>query len=194
MLNTPKFKSSFNLSHIEPHTHIYGPGTRFTIWLQGCSLGCKGCWNTQMWPHRENSLVHREKLYQQILNTPEISGVTFLGGEPLEQADNTLWLIKRIKEKTDLTSVVYTGFEQRELELKGYWTTLYENSDLIISGRYQQALRNTYLRLRGSTNQRLIYPLGSRLMKESDEGNEVEIIIDELGSMTTLGYPEINET
>ncbi|KPH64279.1 hypothetical protein AMS58_03255 [Pseudoalteromonas porphyrae] len=143
-----------------------------------------------MWPHRENTFVHREKLYQQILSTPEISGVTFLGGEPLEQADNTLWLIKRIKEKTDLTSVVYTGFEQSELEAKGYWPTLYENSDLIISGRYQQSLRNTYLRLRGSTNQKLIYPLDSRLMKESDGGNEIEIVIDSLGSITTLGYPD----
>ena len=31
-----------------------------------------------------------------------------------------------------MTNVVYTGFEQRELELKGYWSTLYKNSDLII--------------------------------------------------------------
>jgi anaerobic ribonucleoside-triphosphate reductase activating protein len=182
----------FNLAHIETHTHIYGPGTRFAIWLQGCSLGCKGCWNTQMWPHKEKTFVHREKLYQQILGTPEINGVTFLGGEPLEQADNTLWLINMIKDNTNLTNVVYTGFEQRELELKGYWSTLYKNSDLIISGRYQQSLRNTYLRLRGSTNQKLIYPQGSRLKEESDGGNEMEIIIDELGSMTTLGYPEIN--
>lgn len=180
----------FNLAHIEPHTHIYGPGTRFAIWLQGCTLGCKGCWNTQMWPHRENTLVHREKLYQQILGTSEISGITFLGGEPLEQADNTLWLIKMLKEKTSLTSVVYTGFEQHELEAKGYWSSLYENSDLIISGRYQQHLRNTFLKLRGSENQTLIYPINSSLKEQLDEGNEIEIIINELGSTTTLGYPE----
>ncbi|MBB1354243.1 MULTISPECIES: 4Fe-4S single cluster domain-containing protein [unclassified Pseudoalteromonas] len=190
MTNIDEGNSFFNLAHIEAHTHIYGPGSRFTIWLQGCSLGCKGCWNTQMWPHRERTLVHREKLYQQILDTPEISGITFLGGEPLEQADNTLWLIKMIKDNTSLTNVVYTGFEQRELELKGYWSALCENSDLIISGRYQHSLRNPYLRLRGSTNQKLVYPHGSRLMEESDGGNEIEIVIDSLGSITTLGYPD----
>jgi len=107
MTNIGEGNSFFNLAHIEEHTHIYGPGSRFTIWLQGCSLGCKD-----------------------------------------------------------------------------------ENSDLIISGRYQQSLRNTYLRLRGSTNQKLIYPHGSRLIEESDEGNEIEIVIDSLGSITTLGYPD----
>jgi len=191
MPNETKLNTSFNMAHIESHTHIYGPGTRFAIWLQGCTLGCKGCWNTHMWPHKDKTLLDREELYQKIVNTPEINGVTLLGGEPLEQAGNTLWLIKMLKEKTSLTIVVYTGFKQSELEAKGYWSALYENSDLIISGRYQQSLRNTYLRLRGSTNQKLIYPDASSLTNENDDVNEIEIVINELGAITTLGYPDV---
>ncbi|MGE3780657.1 MAG: 4Fe-4S cluster-binding domain-containing protein [Pirellulaceae bacterium] len=26
---------------------VNGPGVRAVIWVQGCSLGCPGCWNAQ---------------------------------------------------------------------------------------------------------------------------------------------------
>ena len=38
------------LGHIVEHTEIYGPGIRAAIWVKGCTLACKGCWNTQYWP------------------------------------------------------------------------------------------------------------------------------------------------
>ena len=111
-------------------------------------------------------------------------------------------IARALKKKKLSKSVCIFSRKQRtiniakKLKLGNFYTTnlkeSVKNSDLIISGRYQQSLRNTYLRLRGSTNQKLIYPQGSRLNEESDGGNEMEIIIDELGSMTTLGYPEIN--
>ena len=30
-------------------SEIYGPGIRAVFWTQGCTLACKGCWNTQYW-------------------------------------------------------------------------------------------------------------------------------------------------
>lgn len=180
----------FNIAHIESTTHIYGPGKHFTIWLQGCTLACQGCWNKEMWPTRPHTLRHRAKLLQQILATPDISGVTLLGGEPMQQANNTLWLLTQLRSKTNLNIMLYTGYEVAELEAMGHWQFIEQTADIVVAGRYEQAKRNTNLKWRGSNNQQLIYPEQSRLTETPIEANEVEIIIYEHGGMTVLGYPE----
>jgi len=75
----------FNIAHIEPSSFIYGPGERFVIWVQGCTLGCQGCWNRTMLSKRPKQLIAREALLQKILDLDSIQGVTLLGGEPLQQ-------------------------------------------------------------------------------------------------------------
>ena len=192
LADSMKFQASdeFNVSHIEPATHIYGPGTRFTLWVQGCSLGCKGCWNEEMWPKRPRTLIHRVELLQQILRAPNIDGITILGGEPLQQAENTLWLLAEIRKHSNLSIMTYTGYEPHELKQMGYWKPLLKFADIIVAGRYQEDKRNTYLRWRGSDNQQVIYPENSRLAQYPDESNDLEIIISEHGAITALGYPE----
>lgn len=182
----------FNIAHIEPTTHIYGSGKNFTIWLQGCTLACQGCWNKEMWPTRPHTLRHRAELLQQILATPDITGVTLLGGEPMQQSHNTLWLLAQLRSKTNLNTMLYTGYEAGELEAMGHWQFIEQTADIVVAGRYEQEKRNTDLRWRGSTNQQLIYPVNSRLVPETEEANQVEIIISEHGGMTVLGYPDLN--
>jgi len=58
----------FNIAHIEPSSFIYGPGERVVIWVQGCTLGCRGCWNRTMLSKRPKQLIAREELLQQILD------------------------------------------------------------------------------------------------------------------------------
>ena len=41
-----------NIGHRLARSEIYGPGVRSVLWLQGCTLACKGCWNTQFWSPR----------------------------------------------------------------------------------------------------------------------------------------------
>jgi anaerobic ribonucleoside-triphosphate reductase activating protein len=183
------YGTQFNISHIEPVTHIYGPGSRFAVWMQGCSLACKGCWNQQMWSFKENKLYEREALLQQILNASDIEGITLLGGEPLEQADNTLWLLIQIKKQSDLTIVLYTGLTKTELISAQLWDTLEANVDLLITGRYQEQDRNIHNQWYGSDNQQLIYPEKSQIKQASQPVNEVEIIIEPSGEIRTLGYP-----
>jgi len=188
------FGTQFNIAHIEPCTHIYGPGKRFTIWLQGCSLACKGCWNQEMWSTKAKQLLEREQLLEQITNTSGIDGITLLGGEPMQQAENTLWLIKTLREQTELTIMVYTGYEPSKLHQQGLWDKLNDNADLIIAGRYDRSLRDTYQQWRGSSNQQLIYTVNSRLTQQAIQQNEMEIIISEHGGITVLGYPDINQS
>jgi anaerobic ribonucleoside-triphosphate reductase activating protein len=187
-----KFKTQFNLAHLEPTTHIYGPGRRFGIWLQGCSLACNGCWNKQMWSFKANQLIERELLLENILLQSGIEGITILGGEPLEQADNIIWLIKAIKKRSLLTVMLYTGFTKIEIKDKKLWTFIHENVDLLISGRYEEQNRNINNQWYGSDNQELIYPRKSRITQISQSLNEVEIIIEASGEIRTLGYPDVN--
>ncbi|MCJ8314621.1 MAG: 4Fe-4S cluster-binding domain-containing protein [Saccharospirillaceae bacterium] len=183
------YGTQFNISHIEPATHIYGPGRRFGIWLQGCSLACNGCWNKEMWSFKAIELLEREELLKQILAETNINGITILGGEPLQQAENTLWLIQKIKQSTSLTIMLYTGYTKPELQLQKNWDMLETNVDLLVTGRYEEELRNPNNQWFGSENQELIYPTKSRIKQRSKPLNEVEIIIEQTGEVRVLGYP-----
>jgi len=183
------FNTCFNLANIEPSSHIYGPGDRFVIWLQGCTLACKGCWNTAMWPHKENELIERQKLFNQIMDTPGIVGVTFLGGEPLQQAENLLWLMKKLSEE-GLDIMLYTGYELAEIESCSNKQGIFDFVDILISGRYRHSLRNTNLLWRGSENQKVNFLTAKYNETTVSEYNQVEIHIGEFGELSILGYPE----
>ena len=187
------YGTAFNIAKIVSHSHIYGPGTRFVVWFQGCRLACKGCWNQEMWSFRPNILLEREQLLIKILNTQDIEGVTFLGGEPMHQYDNLRWLLEKIKQKTQLDAFVYSGYEENEIAGDERYDWLFSLADILVLGRYVEASRNTYLQWRGSENQEVI------LFDQRTEGwrggkskniNEVELIIDEQGGLDILGYPD----
>lgn len=180
----------FNIAHIEPECHIYGPGKRLVVWLQGCSLACEGCWNQDMWSFRERNLLHRQALLEMILASPVIEGITLLGGEPLQQAANTLWLLRQLRESSTLTVILYSGFTLAEVHAMGMLNSIDQMVDLFISGRYQKAQRTTFHQWIGSTNQEFYYPESSRITARSARVNEVEIIISEHGDVRMLGYPK----
>lgn len=179
----------FNIAHLEPCSHIFGPGQRFVIWVQGCSLACKGCWNQQMWSPRPNQLIHREKLLEQILSAPHITGITLLGGEPLQQFDNSSWLLQQVKQQ-GLDTMVYTGYTVEELQASPEKQAIFQYSDILITGRYQAEKRDLNLQWRGSSNQRILFPTSIYDATMIKDANQVELVIDEQGAITFLGYPE----
>ncbi len=182
----------FNLAHIEPLSHIYGPGKRFVVWFQGCALACEGCWNRDMWSFKSNNLVHKEKLLEDILNAPGIRGVTFLGGEPLHQAGNLWWLIERIRTCSSLTVFLFTGYEEEELHLQGNLSRIHQFCDIAAIGRYRLEQRNVEQQWVGSDNQGVIFPENSRECIKPSPTNEVEIIIEADESVRVLGFPDSN--
>lgn len=183
------FGTCFNLANIESPSQIYGPGDRFVIWLQGCTLACKGCWNTAMWAHKENELIERQTLFNQIMNTTDIVGVTFLGGEPLQQTDNLLWLMEQLSEE-GLDIMLYTGYELAEIQACSDKQYIFDFVDILISGRYQHDLRNTNLLWRGSENQKINFLTPKYNEISTSECNQVEIQIGEFGELSVFGYPE----
>ncbi len=143
-----------------------------------------------MWSEKPQTLLHREVLLENILTTDGIRGVTLLGGEPLEQQTNVVWLLDKIREKSDLTIFLFTGYEAHEIEVLGVYDDLQKLCDMIAIGRYRQSYRNVEQQWIGSSNQSVIYPNGSRETDQPKKMNQVEIIIDDNASLSITGFPD----
>ncbi len=179
-----------NIAHIEESVSIYGPGDRFVIWTQGCSIRCKGCWNTDMWSFEEKNEVSKERILELIReHQGAVEGVTFIGGEPLNQFNELLWLTKKIQE-LEMSTVVFTGFELEEIKSCNH-KLLLEYLDIIIAGRYQQDQRTINHQWIGSTNQEIHFLTTRYSESIISNGNYIEIILDEYGRETLLGFPDI---
>lgn len=181
--------TQFNYANITKDSEIYGPGNRYVIWLQGCTLGCKGCWNTEMWSHKKKNLIEREQLLSDILLMDDIVGVTLLGGEPLQQLENVLWLLAEL-QKAELDSMLYSGYSYHEILETKSLSAVIKLVDIMITGRYVQLLRDTNLRWRGSSNQEIHYFTDKYKKNTFSECNQVEIHIGPFGELEILGYPD----
>ena len=103
------------LGHRLDRSEIYGPGIRSVFWTQGCTLACKGCWNTQYWPNRGGEEISVSTILSQLEELKDIEGITLLGGEPLQQPQACLELIQGCKE-IGLSVFIYTGYEPSEFD------------------------------------------------------------------------------
>ena len=65
-----------------PDTEAEGPGKRFALWVQGCTLRCPGCCNPEMFaPDKGGVLVETAELAAKILATKGLEGISVLGGD-----------------------------------------------------------------------------------------------------------------
>lgn len=126
-----------NIGRIVKQSKVNGPGQRFTIWVQGCSLRCKGCINKEFWPKEPNELIKVSDLYNMILDTTDIEGVTYTGGEPFEQAEGLYHLSVLLKTK-GYSIMSYSGFTYKELlnSSDKFKKPLLSTLDLLVDGRY----------------------------------------------------------
>ena len=177
-----------NIHSLEPRSTIYGPGERFIIWVQGCTLACKGCWNVETWDANNGQKMDVSKLLRLVQDEEDLEGITILGGEPLQQAPVVLELINSVRS-TGLSIFLYTGYEIEEFDET--MQDCFDKSDIVITGRYVNELRNTGLRWRGSENQQIHFPTERYQGMEIIDGTDVEILIDQdTGLITVLGYPD----
>ena len=174
-----------------PRSSIYGPGERWVLWVQGCTLGCKGCWNVETWSRRtgtERTVASLVSELEAAASAGDLEGISLLGGEPLQQAEPVLELIYAAREM-GLSVLLYTGYEPEEYDPT--MQACHDGPDLVIGGRYVAALRDPFLRWRGSSNQRLVSPTGRYDVDAFEDLQEVEVLIDhDTGQMTVTGYPE----
>ena len=177
-----------NIAHIEKQSFIYGPGCRYVIWTQGCSIRCEGCWNKSMWDFAPVNDITVFELFGQITGLGEkVEGVTLLGGEPLDQYDETLTLLQ-LCAKIGLSSMLFTGYELWEISQKGM-SDIQKYLDILITGRYEETKRTLRHQWIGSTNQEIHFLSDRYADYIVRNGNYMEVSIEEDGSLTILGFP-----
>lgn len=134
---------------------MLGPGKRAAIWFQGCMRNCPGCMSPSSRPLNGGRKTTVEKVVNAILSLENIEGLTVSGGEPFLQLDALYSLVKNIKDNSNLSIIVYTGYtinELRELNDSKVKQLIDGMIDILIDGEYVDEL-NDGVALRGSSNQ-----------------------------------------
>ena len=150
-----------NLAAIRPCTEAEGPGKRFAIWCQGCLRRCPGCCNPHMQPLERKHLVEVDKLMELILKhkvNDGIEGVSFIGGEPILQAEGFAELAKKCR-KEGLSVLLFTGYSYKNLLIMEdeNVSILLKNSDVLVDGEFVESLYDRERDWVGSTNQQVIF-------------------------------------
>lgn len=136
---------------------VDGPGIRFTLFVQGCLHDCPGCQNPQTHDPTGGYTKTVKEIWQLIQENPLLDGITFSGGEPMEQPV-PLKRLADLAHEAELNVWCYTGYTYEELEAgepSPAAKALMECCDVLVDGPFEEAKRS-YLHFRGSTNQRLI--------------------------------------
>lgn len=144
-----------------------GEGVRVSVFVSGCNHHCKGCFNQCAWDFNYGK-EFTEKEEQQIIdymNHDYISGLSLLGGEPLEpkNQEGLLPLVKKVKEKFPNKNIwCYTGFDFEKDVVgkmaKNNETTreLLKYIDIIVDGKFEEDKKDLKLQFRGSSNQKIV--------------------------------------
>ncbi len=143
---------ALRMHHFEPASRANGPGLRAVLWLQGCTLGCPGCFNPKTHPMNGGELATVDNLFEQIRSQEgKIEGLTVSGGEPLLQRPALLDLLRLVRQRLDLSIVVFTGFDWEEVRQMPAIANLLDTIDVLIAGRYREEQRIAHS-LTGSSN------------------------------------------
>ena len=108
-------KLKANIHSVETAGMVDGPGIRYIIFFQGCSLRCKYCHNPDTWKlggGREMTiaeLLTDVKKYRSYLRFSG-GGVTITGGEPFVQAEFLISFLRALKEQNIHTAIDTSGF------------------------------------------------------------------------------------
>ena len=98
---------------IESFGTVDGPGIRFVLFLQGCSLKCKYCHNRDTWDIKGGEFKSLDEIFENILRYKNYiypnGGVTVTGGEPLLQYEFLIELFKRLKKEKIHTCIDTSG-------------------------------------------------------------------------------------
>ncbi len=116
------------LSSEESLGTVDGPGVRYVIFMQGCSLRCLYCHNPETWAMNGGYKVTPKEIITKIERYKPYfgkdGGVTFSGGEPLLQSEFLLECLKLCKEKNIHTTLDTSGVGEGNYEKILQWVDL----------------------------------------------------------------------
>lgn len=165
-------------AQIRPLDVANGEGIRVTVFVTGCTLNCPECFNVdyqnpnwgELWTDKETERV------LGFLNSDSVKGLTVLGGEPFQNTEGLIPLLKSVRAFIDnwrneartrglaeqdpfsyMKNIwIYSGYRLEELLKVPERRELLELCDVLVDGRFVAAKKDLTLHFRGSSNQRIL--------------------------------------
>ena len=137
-----------------------GPGVRVSLFVSGCRNHCKWCFQPETWDFNYGQEYDGVNTVNEIIEalSPEyISGLSILGGDPIERENISevvmlCHLVKRLYP--DKTIWLYTGYKYEDIA--EMYPNVLEVIDVMVDGPFVEELKDISLVFRGSSNQRII--------------------------------------
>lgn len=149
-----------------------GPGIRVSLWVQGCSHHCKGCFNAETWDFNGGKQFTQKEIdYIKELLSDDVVQKHFsiLGGDPLEPVNYYMLenLLIQLKEKYPHLNIwLWTGYNWEQIKHLNFLKYI----DVIVDGEFIEKKKDLRLKFKGSSNQRTIN------VKESLKNNDVVLM------------------
>lgn len=153
-----------NYMKIKNYDIANGDGVRTSLFVSGCDLHCRGCFNKESWDLNAGQFFSRKvkkELFKN-LKLDYIKGLSLLGGDPFNpnNVKDIAFLVEDTKRLfPNKTIWVWSGYTLEELTEREdqYTREILDNIDVLVDGRFIEEEKDLSLRFRGSRNQRLIY-------------------------------------
>lgn len=140
------------------------PGVSVTFFSQGCPHRCPGCHNPETWDFqggKEFTADVLDEICEALVAQGVQRNLCIMGGEPLcpENIFLSNLIVRTVKERVPEAKIyVWTGytFEKLVQESNKHVMDLLSQADVLVDGPYIESLRDVTLKMRGSSNQRII--------------------------------------
>ncbi|WP_296829760.1 anaerobic ribonucleoside-triphosphate reductase activating protein [Treponema sp.] len=145
-----------------------GEGVRVTLFVSGCRIHCKGCFNSMTWDFNYGKpyTFETEEFIIKALEPEYIAGLTVLGGEPMEPENQRVLvkLMRRVKETYPSKTIwCYSGYvyDKDLLPQDGkkhceVTDELLSYINVLVDGPFILKEKDITLQFRGSRNQRIL--------------------------------------
>lgn len=133
-----------------------GYGKRLGVWLQGCGHGCVGCISPELQPRSGGRVIKSSEIVELMKEKEPVDGMTISGGEPFDQPEGLLSLVRWFAGAYGSDILIYTGYtlEQLHAMRSPVVESILAEISVLVDGRYEEK-RNDGLGLRGSSNQKI---------------------------------------
>ena len=147
------------VSEIQRDSIVDGEGIRTVIWTQGCPHHCPFCHNPETHSYQGGVLLDVDMVKKKIDTLVGQDGITFSGGDPMEQPLACSEIARYCHEKK-LNIWCYTGYTFEQLlekskkvpEIMDFLLQI----DVLVDGKFIFEEKSYDVVFRGSKNQRLI--------------------------------------
>ena len=181
---------------------VNGPGVRNVLHLQGCTIGCKGCFNTHTWSKSAGKTGSVYKLAFELTKSFTRDShkvvkpaITISGGEPTEQWEGVKALLYECHKRmgaSGLDVLMFTGLTDDQLIDRGILKESFEEChtspamiSTIVCGPYERD-KPSDAYLLGSANQKILTWDNTPL---NGDGPRVEVQVSKDGAIVVSGFP-----